>query len=383
MGKPQRRFGKEFEAEAVRLVEVSGRTQREIAMDLGVGLSTLRRWLDKRREHEIEAPPPERQEDLAAELKRLRRENEILRQEREILKRAANFFRQGGKSMRFRLIDAAKKEFPVQRLCKVLGVSQSGYFARKDRPACRRQHEDMVLLAHIRSAFALSNATYGSPRMTRELRDDGITIGRHRVARLMRENALQARQRRRFKRTTDSLHAFPVAPNLLNQDFNAAGPNQKWGADISYVWTREGWLYLAVVIDLFARRVVGWAAGDRLHKELALLALRRAVAVRCPSVGLIHHADRGSQYCSIEYQAELRKNGISISMSGKGNCFDNAMVETFFKTLKAELVWRTIFQSRIEAAIAIGRYIDGFYNPVRRHSALDFISPLQFEGRAA
>ncbi len=184
--------------------------------------------------------------------------------------------------MRFRLIDAAKKEFPVQRLCKVLGVSQSGYFAWKDRPACRRQNEDLVLLAHIRSAFALSNATYGSPRMTRELRDDGITIGRHRVARLMRENALQARQRRRFKRTTDSLHAFPVAPNLLNQDFNAAGPNQKWGAVISYVWTREGWLYLAVVIDLFARRVVGWAAGDRLHKELALLALRRAVAVRCP-----------------------------------------------------------------------------------------------------
>src|ERR1700689_4188596 len=271
--------------------------------------------------------------------------------------------------MRFRLIDGAKKEFPVQRLCKVLGVSQSGYFARKDRPACRRQHENMVLLAHIRSAFALSNATYGSPRMTRELRDDGITIGRHRVARLMRENALKARQRRRFKRTTDSLHAFPVAPNLLNQDFNATGPNQKWGADISYVWTCERWLYLAVVIDLFARRVVGWAAGDRLHKELALLALRRAVAVRCPSAGLIHHADRGTQYCSVEYQAELRKNGISISMSGKGNCFDNAMVETFFKTLKAELVWRTIFQSRIEAASAIGRYIDGFYNVSSEHTS--------------
>ena len=255
---------------------------------------------------------------MAAELKRLRRENEILRQEREILKRSRDFFSPRRKSMRFRLIDAAKKEFPVQRLCKVLGVSQSGYFARKDRPACRRQHEDMVLLAHIRSAFALSNATYGSPRMTRELRDDGITVGRHRVARLMGENALKARQRRRFKRTTDSLHAFPVAPNLLNQDFNAAGPNQKWGADISYVWTREGWLYLAVVIDLFARRVVGWAAGDRLHKELALLALRRAVAVRCPSVGLIHHADRGSQYCSIEYQAGAEKERhLDSPMSGR------------------------------------------------------------------
>ena len=145
--------------------------------------------------------------------------------------------------MRFRLIDAAKKEFPVQRLCKVLGVSASGYFAWKDRPVCRRQRDDMVLLAHVRSAFALSNGTYGSPRMVHELRDDGLRIGRRRIARLMRENAMKARQKRRFKRTTDSLHAFPVAPNLLDQDFTATGPNQKWGADISYVWTREGWLY--------------------------------------------------------------------------------------------------------------------------------------------
>ena len=256
--------------------------------------------------------------------------------------------------MRFRLIDAAKKDFPVQRLCKVLDVSASGYLAWKERPACRRQRDDMVLLAHVRSAFTLSNGTYGSPRMVHELRDNGLTIGRRRVARLMRENGLRARQKRRFKRTTDSLHAFPIAPNLLDQDFAAAGPNQKWGADISYVWTREGWLYLAVVIDLFARRVVGWATSDRLHKELALSALRRAIAVRRPVAGLIHHADRGSQYCSLDYQAELRKNGILISMSGKGNCFDNAMVETFFKTLKAELVWRTVFRSRTEATAAIG-----------------------------
>ena len=224
--------------------------------------------------------------------------------------------------MRFRLIDTAKKEFPVQRLCKVLGVSPSGYFAWKERPACRRQRDDMVLLAHVRSAFALSNGTYGSPRMTHELCDNGLAVGRRRVARLMRENGLKARQKRRFKRTTDSLHAFSVAPNLLDQDFTATEPNQKWGADISYVWTREGWLYLAVVIDLFARRVVGWEVSDRLYKELALSALCRAIAVRRPSAGLIHHADRGSQYCSIEYQAELRKHGILISMSGKGNCFD-------------------------------------------------------------
>src|SRR5215207_6780970 len=284
--------------------------------------------------------------------------------------------------MRFRLIDAAKEEFPVRRLCKVLGVSQSGYFAWRSRPACRRQRDDLVLLAHVRSAFRLSNETYGSPRMTRELQDQGLHVGRRRTARLMRENGLRARQPRRFKRTTDSLHAFPVAPNLIEQDFAAERPDEKWGSDLSYIWTREGWLYLAVVIDLYARRVVGWAVSDRLHKELALAALRRALVVRRPSAGLIHHSDRGSQYCSTEHQAELRKHGILISMSGKGNCYDNAMVETFFKTLKSELVCRTAFQTRAEASEALARYADGFFIPVRRHSALDFISPAQFE-RAA
>ena len=284
--------------------------------------------------------------------------------------------------MRFRLVDEAKNEFPVQRLCNVLGVSQSGYFAWKGRSASIRQRADMVLLAHVRSAFALSNGTYGSPRMTRELQDEGFAIGRRRTARLMRENDLKARQKRRFKRTTDSQHAWPVAPNIIDQDFAAAGPDEKWGADISYVWTREGWLYLAVVIDLFARRVVGWAVSDRLHRRLALAALNKALMIRRPPEGLIHHSDRGSQYCSIDYQAELRRRGIRISMSGKGNCYDNAMVETFFKTLKSELVWRTTFHTRAEAEQAIARYIDGFYNPVRRHSALDFLSPAQFERKA-
>ena len=212
--------------------------------------------------------------------------------------------------MRFALIDAAKEKFPVHRLCRVLGVSQRGYFAWKGRPACRRQHEDMMLLAHVRSAFALSNGTYGSPRMTRELQDSGLAVGRRRTARLMRENGLRARQKRRFKRTTDSHHAWPIAPDLLDQDFSAQGPNQKWGSDISYIWTREGWLYLAVVIDLFARRVVGWAVADRLHRELALAALRKALTMRRPAPGLIHHADRGSQYCSADSQADLRQHGI-------------------------------------------------------------------------
>jgi putative transposase len=195
----------------------------------------------------------------------------------------------------------------------------------------------------------------------------------------MRDNDLRARQSRCFKRTTDSEHSWPVAPNIIDQDFAATGPNQKWGVDISYVWTREGWIYLAVVIDLLSRRVVGWAAGDRLHRRLAIAALQTALTMRRPPAGLIHHSDRGSQYCSVDYQAERRRHGVRIPMSGKGNCYDNAMVETFFKTLKSELVWRSTFFTRADATRDIARYIDGLYNPVRRHIALDYLSPVQFE----
>lgn len=285
--------------------------------------------------------------------------------------------------MRFKLIDEAKKQFPVHRLCNVLGVSESGYFAWKGRPASRRQGEDMVLLAHIRAQFSTSNETYGAPRMHVELKEDGLDVGRHRVARLMRDNGLKALQRRRYKKTTDSNHGGPVAANLLDQDFACDGPDRKWGADISYIWTAEGWLYLAIVLDLYSRRIVGWAASDRLKKDLALNALRRAIALRSPSPGLIQHTDRGSQYCSHDYQRLLKAHGIIPSMSGKGNCYDNAMVETVFKTIKNELVWRTIFQTRTAAELALGRYIDGFYNPRRRHSALGYKSPTSFEATMA
>lgn len=285
--------------------------------------------------------------------------------------------------MKYALIDAERATFSVERLCDVLGVSTSGYYAWKNREPSRRQLDDMVYLAHIRSLFSQSNGTYGSPRMHVDLREEGLPIGRHRTARLMRENGLKARQKTRFKRTTDSDHNGPIASNLLDQDFSCDRPDQKWGVDISYVWTAEGWLYLAIVLDLYSRRIVGWSVSNRMKKGLAMEALQRAIDLRQPPPGVIHHSDRGSQYCSNDYQKLLAKHKFVPSMSGKGNCYDNAMVETVFKTIKSELIWRTAFASRREAEKAIGSYIDGFYNPRRRHSSLGYRSPLRFEAEMA
>jgi len=281
--------------------------------------------------------------------------------------------------MSFALIDAKKAEIPVETACAALGVSVSGFYAWKSRPASGRQTDDMMMLAHIRAEFSTSNETYGSPRMHVELNESGLSIGRHRVARLMSENGLKVRQKTRFKKTTDSDHGGAIATNVLDQDFTADGPDQKWGVDISYVWTAEGWLYLAIVLDLFSRRIVGWQLSDRMKRGLAIDALRRAINLRQPLPGLIHHSDRGSQYCSDDYRRLLRDNGFVASMSGRGNCYDNAMVETVFKTIKSELIWRTAFTTRDQASKAIGRYIEGFYNPRRRHSSLGYVSPLAFE----
>ncbi len=261
--------------------------------------------------------------------------------------------------------------------------SQWGFYAWRSRSPSKRQLDDMVLLAHVRTQFAISNETYGSPRMHAELVEEGLTVGRHRVARLMRDNGMRALQKRRYKKTTDSGHGGPVVANLLDQDFVCDGPDRKWGADISYIWTAKGWLYLAIVLDLYSRRIVGWATSDRLKKDLALKTLRRAIALRQPGPGLIHHSDRGGQHCSDDYRRLLTAHKITPSMSGKGNCYDNAMVETVFKTIKSEMVWRTVFQTRDAATTALGRYIDGLYNPRRRHSALGWKSPVAFERKVA
>jgi len=285
--------------------------------------------------------------------------------------------------MRFGLKEEHRKDLPVSRLCRIMDVSPRGYRAWRIRPMSRRQRRDLVVLAHIREQFRLSLGSYGRPRMTEELKELGLDVGHRRVGRLMRENGIAVKRNRKFKATTDSNHSFNIAPNLLERDFTAERPNRKWAGDISYVWTREGWLYLAVILDLHSRRVIGWAVSNRMKRDLAIRALNMAIALRQPPQGCIHHTDRGSQYCSHDYQKILRQHGFKLSMSGKGNCYDNAAVETFFKTIKAELLWQRSWDTRRSAELAIFEYINGFYNPRRRHSALGWKSPLAFEAQAA
>ncbi len=265
--------------------------------------------------------------------------------------------------------------FPVSAMCAALGVSRSGYYGWASRPEGARATADRALAAEIRAVHEGSRGRYGSPRVHAALRAHGRRVGRKRVARLMRGMGLSARRKRRFRRTTDSAHALPVAPNLLGRDFTAAAPDRVWLADLTYIWTAEGWLYLAVVLDLFSRRVVGWAMADHLGHELALAALDMAIARRRPAPGLIHHSDRGVQYAARRYQARLREHGMLCSMSRKGDCWDNAPMESFFATLKGELVEERDYLTHDEARADVFQYVEGFYNRRRLHSGIGYLTP--------
>ena len=281
--------------------------------------------------------------------------------------------------MKFRFIRDHCASFPVRTACRVLGVSPSGFYAWRRRPGGRRAEADRELSREIAAIHAASRGTYGCPRVHAELRDRGHHVSRKRVARLMRASGLQARRKRRFRATTDSRHAHPVAPNLLEQRFEATRADEIWLADITYVPTAEGWLYLAVILDLFTRQVVGWAMDREMPQALTLRALMMALARRRPLPGLIHHSDRGSQYAATAYQNALRAHGIRCSMSRKANCFDNAPAESFFGTLKTELVHQQHYATRAAARRAIFEYMEVFYNRQRRHSALGYKSPAEFE----
>jgi putative transposase len=281
--------------------------------------------------------------------------------------------------VRFAFVDVERALYPVAVLCDVLDVSRSGFYAWRNRPRGARSKSNAQLTVEIRLAHKRSGGRYGSPRVHRELKARGHHVGKKRVERLMREDAIQGRQKRRFRRTTDSNHAMPIAPNVLERNFKTSAPNKAWVTDVTYIATAEGWLYLAVLLDLFSRRVVGWAVSEYNDRALALAALWRALSSRRPPPGLVHHSDRGSPYASEDYRAVLRQHGLVASMSRKGDCWDNAVAESFFATLRAELVDDERYDTRATATASLADYIDGFYNTVRRHSSSDYLSPIEFE----
>lgn len=281
--------------------------------------------------------------------------------------------------MRYAFIDRYRHMYPVLVMCNVLEVSSSGYYAWRGRPESRRSREDCELKKKIRSIFNQSRQTYGSPRILDEFRDQGIACGRKRIARLMKEDHLVPKKARRFRRTTIAQPDHKKAPNLLGRQFTVGAPDTVWVGDITYLWTREGWLYLAVILDLFSRRVVGWAVRSHLGQELASGALDRALFERGRHKDLLHHSDRGCQYTSNDYQKKLQDNGLRVSMSGQGNCWDNAVAESFFATLKVEL--GDSFSSRHAAREALFDYIEVFYNRQRRHTTIGGISPAEAEAR--
>ena len=284
--------------------------------------------------------------------------------------------------MKFAFVRDHQGAFPVELLCEVLGVSRSGYYAWRDRPPSPAAVRRSRLVEQIREAHAEARSVYGSPRVHRELEARGVACCENTVARLMREHGIRSKARRRFVvRTTDSRHDRPVAENVLAREFYPDRTDTAWAADITYVPTAEGWLYLAAVIDLCSRKVVGWATADHLRADLPLEALRMALAHRKPAGGLLHHSDRGVQYTSDAYRSLLAGHGIEPSMSRKGNCWDNAVAESFFSTLKRELTHHESYADHDEARRSLFEYIEVFYNRRRRHSTLGYRSPAEFEAR--
>ncbi len=285
--------------------------------------------------------------------------------------------------MRYRAIQEHDRRYPIRLMCRALAVSAAGYYAWRSRPESPRAMSARTLRTAIRVIHGESRETYGSPSIWDALVKQGHRVGEHRVARLMRQDGIRAKTVKKWRATTQSQHRFPVATNTLDRAFAVKSPNRVWAGDITYVWTTEGWLYLAVILDLYSRRVIGWAMGHRLTVDLTEQALTMALANRSHRAGLLHHSDRGSQYAATSYQRLLDEYGLIPSMSRKGNCWDNACVESFFGTLKRELVYHRHYATRDAARQDIFEYIEVFYNRTRRHSTLGYDSPAEYEARTA
>ncbi|PLX88685.1 MAG: hypothetical protein C0614_02325 [Desulfuromonas sp.] len=377
---PRQFFTLEFKEEAVSLVVDGGLTVAEVGRRLSVSQQTLRNWIKKHSTTGLNTHGSHNVSELEAEVSRLRKELAEARLEKEILKKA-NGVPCKGAAGRYAMIDELRKEqgFSVDPMCRTLGVSKSGYYAWKNRKPSARKQEDERLKVAIRAAHERGRGTYGPEKIQDELADvERIEVGINRIKRLRRQMSIRCKQVKKFKATTDSNHNLPVAPNLLDQKFTMSEPNQAWVADITYVATEEGWLYLAAIKDLWNKEIVGYAMSHRMTQDLVGRALFRAVATRRPPKGLIHHSDRGSQYCSRRYQKLMKQFGMKPSMSRKGNCWDNAPMESFFGTLKQEMVHHRRYRTRQQAMGEIREYIEMFYNRQRRHASLGNLSPVTY-----
>jgi transposase InsO family protein len=283
--------------------------------------------------------------------------------------------------MKYQFIENYRSSFAVEKMCLALKISKSGYYAWRDRPKSKRDLANEKLDHHIRTIYEQNKGRCGSPRITEALNDQEIACSENRVAARMRKNNIKAKTKKRFKVTTHSKHKHPISANLLNQDFTAQHPDQVWVSDITYLWTREGWLYLAVILDLFSRRIVGWAMSHRLGQEFVLNAFQQALWRRRPGSGVIFHSDQGVQYACTAFRNLLKEHKFIQSMSGKGNCYDNAVAESFFHTLKTELVYFETYHTREDARNSVFEYIETYYNRFRMHSTINYCSPVQFEQR--
>ncbi|HEY0939529.1 MAG TPA: IS3 family transposase [Steroidobacter sp.] len=376
----RRTFSSEFKREAVRLIKERGVSVAQAARDLDLHENVLRKWVRELSGDPEHAFPGQGQmKPEQAEIARLKKEVAKLRMERDILKKGRGLFRQGV-DVKFGFVAKHRGAWPVGMMCGALGVSRSGFYAWLVRPRSWHSLSDEAIGQQVRQSFLDSDRTYGARRIWRDVLEAGHPCGLHRIERLMRTQALRARPRRRgLPVDRGERSSAAVAPNLLDRQFQAAAPNQKWAADFTYLWTAEGWLYVAVVLDLYSRRAVGWSMQSQMTTQLVTDALMMAIWRRGQPDALLHHSDRGSQYTSDRFQRLLGELGITCSMSRSGNCWDNSAMESFFKSLKTERIDRKVYRSRAEAKADVFDYIERFYNARRRHSTLGYLSPVQFE----
>ncbi|QYF93575.1 IS3 family transposase [Massilia sp. PAMC28688] len=369
----------EFRAEAVKLVLAQGLTLEEAAKRIAIPKGTLAIWVSAaKRGSDPTAPPSSRGvAELEAEVAKPRKELAVERMEKEVPKKGHRVLCEGV-AARYAFMNSVRLDYPLSLLCRVFDVSRSGFYAAVERPPSQRAQDDERLKVAIKAAHVQTRETYGPLRLRPELVAQGFDTGRDRNVRLRQELGLRCKQKRKFKATTNSRHAFPVTENLLNQTFAPTRPNEAWVTDITYVMTDERWLYLAGVKDIFTCELVGCAMGPRMTQDLTAQALWRAVRSKRPAAGLIHHSDRGTQYCADDYRKLVEQFGMQASMSRKGNCYDNALMESFWASLKNEMIHHQRYASRANAESAIKEYIEISYNRQRRHSRLGDVSPASF-----